>query len=90
MISESRPVRGRPLLGAFFGLLLGVFLTFDLLQMSFMPLDSMLVLAVPAGGLVVGAILGMIAVTCSMINVTGGYLITFRMIRMFKRKAGRK
>lgn len=35
-------------------------------------------------------ILGMIAVTCSMINVTGGYLITFRMIRMFKKKAGKK
>jgi NAD(P) transhydrogenase subunit alpha len=36
------------------------------------------------------AILGMVAVVCSMINVTGGYLITFRMIRMFKRKAGQK
>ena len=35
-------------------------------------------------------ILGMIAVTCSMINVTGGYLITFRMIKMFKRKAAQK
>ena len=36
------------------------------------------------------ATLGMAAVVCSMINVTGGYLITFRMIRMFKRKAGQK
>ena len=36
------------------------------------------------------AILGTIAVTCSMINVTGGYLITFRMIKMFKKKAGEK
>ena len=36
------------------------------------------------------AILGTIAVTCSMINVTGGYLITFRMIKMFKKKAGQK
>ena len=36
------------------------------------------------------AILGMIAVTCSMINVTGGYLITFRMIKMFRRKAAQK
>ena len=33
-------------------------------------------------------ILGTIAVTCSMINVTGGYLITFRMIKMFKKKKG--
>ena len=36
------------------------------------------------------SILGMLAVTCSMINVTGGYLITFRMIRMFKRKGAAK
>ena len=35
-------------------------------------------------------ILGMLAVTCSMINVTGGYLITFRMIKMFKRKGAAK
>ena len=31
-------------------------------------------------------VLGMVAVVCSMINVTGGYLITFRMVKMFKRK----
>ena len=36
------------------------------------------------------SILGMLAVTCSMINVTGGYLITFRMIKMFKRKGAQK
>ena len=36
------------------------------------------------------SILGMLAVTCSMINVTGGYLITFRMIKMFKRKGAPK
>jgi NAD(P) transhydrogenase subunit alpha len=35
-------------------------------------------------------ILGTLAVTCSMINVTGGYLITFRMIKMFKRKGAQK
>ncbi len=35
-------------------------------------------------------ILGMLAVTCSMINVAGGYLITFRMIKMFKRKGAQK
>jgi hypothetical protein len=58
---ESRPVRGRPFLGAFFGLLLGVFGTFDLLQMGVIPLESVLVLALPVGGLVLGAVLGMIA-----------------------------
>jgi NAD(P) transhydrogenase subunit alpha len=36
------------------------------------------------------AMLGMAAVTASMINVTGGYLITFRMIKMFKRKGAQK
>ena len=35
-------------------------------------------------------ILGTLAVTCSMINVTGGYLITFRMIKMFKKKGAQK
>lgn len=61
MSSDSRPVRGRPFLGAFWGLLLGVFVAFDLLQMSVMPLDSVLVVAVPVGGLVLGAVLGMLA-----------------------------
>lgn len=30
-------------------------------------------------------ILGTLAVTCSMINIVGGYLITYRMLRMFRR-----
>jgi NAD(P) transhydrogenase subunit alpha len=30
-------------------------------------------------------ILGTAAVTCSMINIVGGYLITYRMLRMFKK-----
>ena len=34
-------------------------------------------------------VLGTIAVTASMINIVGGYLITYRMLRMFK-KAGPK
>ena len=29
-------------------------------------------------------VLGTAAVTCSMINIVGGYLITYRMLRMFK------
>jgi NAD(P) transhydrogenase subunit alpha len=32
-------------------------------------------------------VLGAVAVTCSMINIVGGYLITYRMLRMF-RKSG--
>ena len=34
-------------------------------------------------------ILGFIAVTCSTINVVGGFLITDRMLKMFKKGQGR-
>lgn len=33
-------------------------------------------------------VLGTVAVTCSMINIVGGYLITYRMLAMF-RKSGK-
>ena len=33
-------------------------------------------------------ILGFVAVTCASINVVGGFLITDRMLRMFRRKPG--
>jgi H+-translocating NAD(P) transhydrogenase subunit alpha len=36
-------------------------------------------------------ILGAVAVTASMINIVGGYMITYRMLKMFKkREPGRK
>lgn len=35
-------------------------------------------------------ILGSIAVCASMINVVGGYLITYRMVRMFKKRGPKK
>ena len=35
-------------------------------------------------------ILGFVAVTCATINVVGGFLITDRMLRMFKRVGGVK
>ena len=31
-------------------------------------------------------VLGTVAVTASMINIVGGYLITYRMLRMFKKR----
>ncbi|HVN31509.1 MAG TPA: NAD(P) transhydrogenase subunit alpha [Thermoanaerobaculaceae bacterium] len=31
-------------------------------------------------------VLGTVAVTCSMINIVGGYLITYRMLRLFKKR----
>jgi H+-translocating NAD(P) transhydrogenase subunit alpha len=35
----------------------------------------------------VGAVLGFVAVVCSTTNVVGGFVITDRMLKMFKRKA---
>ena len=35
-------------------------------------------------------VLGTLAVTCSMINIVGGYLITYRMLRMFRKREPRK
>jgi NAD(P) transhydrogenase subunit alpha len=43
------------------------------------------VLATVAGG-TVGMWLGFIAVVFAMINVVGGFLVTDRMLKMFKRK----
>ena len=36
------------------------------------------------------AILGTVAVAASMVNVVGGYLITYRMVRMFKKREPKK
>lgn len=35
-------------------------------------------------------VLGTLAVTCSMINIVGGYLITYRMLKMFKKSGAGK
>ena len=35
-------------------------------------------------------VLGTVAVTASMINVVGGYLITYRMVKMFKKRGSDK
>lgn len=35
-------------------------------------------------------VLGTIAVACSMVNIVGGYLITYRMLRMFRKSAKEK
>lgn len=39
-----------------------------------------------AGGSLTSKILGFVAVTCATINVVGGFGITDRMLKMFKRK----
>ena len=62
MTSESqRSKSGRPVLGAIMGLLFGIFLTFDLLQMSVFPLESNVVVAIPIVMLIVGFVLGKVA-----------------------------
>ena len=38
----------------------------------------------------VSTVLGFIAVTCATINTVGGFLITDRMLRMFRRRPGRR
>lgn len=48
-------------------------------------LVASLVIAGGEGNVVV-SILGTVAVTCATINVVGGFLITDRMLRMFKKK----
>ena len=35
-------------------------------------------------------VLGAVAVACSMINIVGGYLITYRMLKMFKKSGAGK
>lgn len=46
------------------------------------------ILAAGRGNDTVGIILGVAAVTFAMINVVGGYLVTNRMLAMFKKKEG--
>ena len=36
------------------------------------------------------SLLGLVAVTCATINLVGGFLITDRMLRMFKKRGGRQ
>lgn len=46
------------------------------------------VLALSSGNEIVTTVLGTLAVTCAAINVVGGYLVTDRMLAMFKKKEG--
>jgi H+-translocating NAD(P) transhydrogenase subunit alpha len=42
------------------------------------------------GETLLSTILGTVAVCASMINIVGGYLITYRMVKMFKKKEPKK
>lgn len=45
--------------------------------------------AAGSGQSIVSTVLGTIAVTAATINVVGGFMITDRMLKMFKRKEGK-
>jgi NAD(P) transhydrogenase subunit alpha len=47
------------------------------------------VIAAGIGGGTAATVLGFLAVTFATINVVGGFLVTDRMLEMFKRKPGR-
>ena len=53
--------QGRPVGGAIWGFLFGIFLTFALLQMSVFPLDSNLVVVLPILLLILGGVWGYFA-----------------------------
>ncbi len=44
------------------------------------------ILAVQTGAGLVGAVCGFLAIVFAMVNVVGGFLVTHRMLAMFKRK----
>ena len=48
------------------------------------------IIAAGSEGGTFGIVLGTVAVTCATINVVGGYLVTDRMLEMFKRKEPKK
>jgi hypothetical protein len=53
--------RGRPILGAIAGLFLGVFVALDLMMFRVRTLDDLSVIGLPAIGLVLGIVLGLVA-----------------------------
>ncbi len=50
-------MKGRPVLGAIFGFLFGVFLALTLQQWSIRPLDNLSVIGLPIAGLIIGLLL---------------------------------
>lgn len=47
------------------------------------------ILSLSTGNETVTVVLGTLAVACATINVVGGYLVTDRMLAMFKKKEGK-
>jgi hypothetical protein len=51
--------RGHPVTGAIAGLLLGLFVAFDLMMFEIRPMDSLSLFGLPAAGMIVGILLGL-------------------------------
>lgn len=58
MTATATPQRGRPLLGAFAGLFLGLFVALDLILFGILPLESGLIWVFAVIGIVLGVALG--------------------------------
>jgi hypothetical protein len=56
--TSTAPRRGRPLLGAFAGLFLGLFVALDLILFGVLPLESGLIWVFAVAGIVLGVALG--------------------------------
>ena len=89
------------LLSNFYVFLLATFLGLEvirrvspLLHTPLMSLTNAISAITVVGSIVIAAeqkttlstVLGTVAVTASMINIVGGYMITYRMLRMFKKQ----
>ena len=89
------------LLSNFYVFLLATFLGLEvirrvspLLHTPLMSLTNAISAITVVGSIVIAAeqkttlstVLGAVAVTASMINIVGGYMITYRMLRMFKKQ----
>ncbi|HQH73684.1 MAG TPA: NAD(P) transhydrogenase subunit alpha [bacterium] len=93
------------LLSHFYVFLLATFLGYEvirrvspLLHTPLMSLTNAISAIAVVGSIVIAGeqkttlstVLGTLAVTASMINVVGGYLITYRMVNMFKKRGPKK
>ncbi|HYN85798.1 MAG TPA: NAD(P) transhydrogenase subunit alpha [Pyrinomonadaceae bacterium] len=80
VISRVPPLLHTPLMSAT-NAISGISLVGSIVIAGSLGHDQMKVLGYP-----LSTVLGFVAVTCATINVVGGFMITDRMLRMFKRK----
>jgi len=96
---------GSDLLSQFYVFILATFLGLEvirrvspLLHTPLMSLTNAISAIAVVGSIVIAGqqqtqlstVLGTVAVTASMINIVGGYMITYRMLKMFKKREPKK